>query len=215
MAVGRSLGRSGRDIELSLEAGGAAAKPAAYHALPAARHGRAVLVLGESDALDDFARDACDRLARAGFVALAPDLAGTAGADALLAACVRFLLDHAASDGARVGAVGFGRGGARALELLTREARVGCAIDFYGTPEPGAKPGGRAGAPALVIFGADDARVRDGSARELVGRLPGARLRIEAGAGDGFMNEARADRHAAAAAASAWDAAIAFLGASL
>jgi carboxymethylenebutenolidase len=211
-----AVGRSGRDIELALEVGGAAAKPAAYHALPPARHGRAVLVLGESDALDDFARDACDRLARAGFVALAPDLAGAAGADALLSACVRFLLDHAASDGARVGVVGFGPGGARALGLLAREPRVGCAVDFYGVPEAGAAAATlRAGAIALLVFGSDDPRVRDGSARDLAVRLPGARLQIESGAGTGFMNDARADRHVAAAAAAGWDAAIGFLGASL
>jgi carboxymethylenebutenolidase len=210
-----ALGRSGRDIELALEVGGEAAKPMAYHALPAARHGRATLVLGESDGLDDFARDACDRLTRAGFVALAPDLAGAAGAEALLGGCVRFLLDHAASDGARVGVVGFGSGGARALGLLALEPRVGCAVDFYGMPEAGAETRIRAGARALLIFGADDERVRDGSARALAARLPAARLVVEPGAGFGFMNEGRADRHAAAAAAAGWDAAIAFLGASL
>ena len=214
-----ALGRSGRDVELALPAGGRPLEAAAYHALPAARHGRAVLVIGESDAVDDFTRDACDRLARAGFVALAPGLAGATDADALLGACLRFLLDHAASDGGRVGVMGFGAGGARALALAEREDRVGCAVDFYGVPDRAAGPATTAAArrelPVLLVFGNEDEQVRDGSARECAERLPGSRLRTLAGAGAGFMNEARADRYAAAAAAAGWDAAIAHLDASL
>ncbi len=59
------------------------------------------------------------------------------------------------------------------------------------------------------------AQVLDGAAQNLEARLTTARLKVEPGAGFGFMNEARADLHAATAAAAGWEAAIAFLGASL
>jgi len=45
-----------------------------YLAHPAGGNGRGVLVLHEAWGLVDPMRDVCDRLARPGFVALAPDL---------------------------------------------------------------------------------------------------------------------------------------------
>ena len=89
-------------------------------------------------------------------------------------------------------------------------------VDFYGVPD--ADPTQDAlplEIPALLIFGEGDARVLDGTAQNLGARLATARLKVEPDAGFGFMNEARADLHAATAAAAGWEAAIAFLGASL
>ena len=45
-----------------------------YLALPTAGHGPATLVLQEWWGLDEPIRSVCDRLASAGFIALAPDL---------------------------------------------------------------------------------------------------------------------------------------------
>ena len=112
MASGR-LGSAGSDVELAVDERGSAGddaglgadKAAAYHALPPTGRGRGVLVVDETGALTDFARDACDRLARAGFAALAPDLSDAANAGPLLAAGVQYLLDDAATDGSGVGAV--------------------------------------------------------------------------------------------------------------
>jgi carboxymethylenebutenolidase len=60
-----------------------------------------VLVLHEAGGLLDFARDVCDRLAREGFVALAPDLyGGRTGADPEAAA--RLMMDL---DAARAGSI--------------------------------------------------------------------------------------------------------------
>jgi carboxymethylenebutenolidase len=223
MASGR-LGSAGSDIELAVDERGSAGddaglgadKAAAYHALPPTGRGRGVLVVDETGALTDFARDACDRLARAGFAALAPDLADAANAGPLLAAGVQYLLDDAATDGSGVGAVGFGLGGAMALAAGARNRRIRCVVDFYGVPD--AEPPQDAPpleVPTLLIFGEEDAQVLDGAARNLEARLTTARLKVEPGAGFGFMNEARADLHAATAAAAGWEATIAFLGASL
>ena len=65
-----TLGRDGSELEIPVEDG---ALPA-YLARPAAGHGPGVLVLHEAFGLVEHVRDVCDRLARAGFVALAPDL---------------------------------------------------------------------------------------------------------------------------------------------
>lgn len=216
----RRLGSAGSDIELAVDAGDDAGsgvdKAAAYHALPAAGRGRGVLVVDETGALTDFAREACDRLARAGFAALAPDLADVANAGPLLAAGVQYLMDDAATDGSGVGAVGFGLGGVLALEAGARNRRIFCVVDFYGVPDAESTEDAlQLDVPALLIFGEEDAQVLEGTAQNLEASLATARLNVEPDAGFGFMNEAHADLHAATAAAAGWEAAIAFLGASL
>lgn len=215
MATGRigrrsgSTGRAGTDVELVREGAGAR-KAAAYHAVPPRGRGKGVLVVDGSGALTDFARDACDRLARAGFAALAPDLAGAADADDRLAAGVRQLLDDDATDGPRVGAIGFGEGAPLALGEGARNRRIGCVVCCYGLPEAIGEASGPE-VPVLLVFGEEDARVGDGAAGELERSLASARLCVEPGAGDGFMDEGRADRYHAAAAAAAWDAVCSFL----
>jgi carboxymethylenebutenolidase len=205
--------RIGTDIELMIEGDGAVTKATAYHAVSARGHGRGVLLLGDSPGLGDFARDACDRLARAGFVALAPELEG--GEDAIRAAeaGVRRLLDDGATDGARVGALGFGAGGALALALAAASPRVGAVVDCYGVPgemPPGTGVG--ADTPVLLVFGERDPRVQEGLVRELERALGSARVELAPEAGDGFMDPVRADRFVAGAAAAGWDAILAFLG---
>ncbi len=103
-----------------------------------------------------------------------------------------------------------------ALAAGARNRRIRCVVDFYGVPD--AEPSQDTpplDVPTLLIFGGEDAQVLDGAAQNLEARLTTARLKVEPGAGFGFMNEARADLHAATAAAAGWEAAIAFLGASL
>ena len=100
--------------------------------------------------LVDHIRDVCDRLARAGFVALAPDLyrgetasdPDTAGrlmmgleiprAARDLDAAVQVLQSQPEVDGAKVGAIGFCMGGQLALFAATRNARIGAVVDCYG-----------------------------------------------------------------------------------
>ncbi len=110
----------------------------------------------------------------------------------------------------------FGLGGVLALEAGARNRRILCVVDFYGVPDAESTEDAlQLDVPALLIFGEEDAQVLDGAARNLEARLTTARLKVEPGAGFGFMNEAHADLHAATAAAAGWEAAIAFLGASL
>ncbi|MDH3520178.1 MAG: dienelactone hydrolase family protein [Myxococcales bacterium] len=220
------LGRSGSDLELSC----GAQRVGGYRAIPGAGRGKGLLVLVAAPDGRDFARDVCDRLARAGFVALAPELApeqaGAAdhahGLDAIFEAGVAELFNCDATEGARVGAIGFGVGGVLALRAAARQRRIGAVIDFYGADDLAPLEGVKltsVEAPILFLFGAADAAIDSGAVRALERRLveAGARVHLRElpQAGGGFMNEARADAFDAVAAAHAWDAALAFLGATL
>lgn len=212
-AADATAGRAGTDVALVCGDDTQAPKAAAYHAVPAGGRGKGVLVIDEDGPLTDFARDACDRLARAGFAALAPDLGRPSDRDARIEAGVRHLLDDDATEGPLVGSMGFGEGAGLALAEAARNPRIGCVVCCYG-PSGSAAAVGR-GVPALLIFGEDDARVTEGAARELERSVASAKLVALPDAGDRFMNARHADRFAAAAAAAAWDAAIAFLGSRL
>ncbi len=122
-----------------------------YLALPAGGKGPGVLVLHTWWGLTEPFRHLCDRLAEAGFVALAPDLyrgkttsseeeAG-AWSDALdrnmaswrgdIAGGVRELHRHAANH-PKIGFVGFSLGGSYALDMSVRLAEeVAAAVTFY------------------------------------------------------------------------------------
>jgi len=228
-----TLGRSGADLEIPV-AGGLLP---GYLARPAGGHGRGVLVLHEAFGLVDWIRDVCDRLARRGFVALAPDLFRGGRAESVeqavglaaslelervtrdLEAGVEALLNHDSVDGGRIGAVGFCMGGHLALLAGTRSARVAAVVDFYG-PSP-ALPFEleKLEAAVLGIFAENDEFI----AREAIEALrkalakAGKRavIHVESGVGHGYMNDARPERFDAAAAAAGWDRMLAFLEAEL
>ena len=122
-----------------------------YLALPQSGSGPGVIVIQEWWGLTDHIADISDRLAREGFVALAPDLFGgrTAhdadGAMELmtslpvdqaardLSGAVDFLLGHEAVTSTKVGAVGFCMGGGFVLLLAAQQGdKVGAAVPFYG-----------------------------------------------------------------------------------
>ena len=70
-----TIGREGADIEYEGIAAGENGRVAsAYLAKPASELGCGIVVIHDEWGLTEFIRDVCDRLARAGFVALAPDL---------------------------------------------------------------------------------------------------------------------------------------------
>jgi dienelactone hydrolase len=109
--------------------------------VPEAGHGRGVLILagGRSDAL---VRDAGVRLARHGFVAFGPELPDAAEGGPSEAerravdAGIESLFNENASDGPRVGVIGFGRGGLLALDAAARGARVAVAVAIDAELDP-------------------------------------------------------------------------------
>jgi carboxymethylenebutenolidase len=122
-----------------------------YLAVPETGSGPGVVVVQEWWGLTDHIADVCDRLAREGFVALAPDLFGgktTHDADEAgemmtalpvdqaardLGGAVDFLLQHEAVTSSAVGAVGFCMGGGFVLLLAAQQGvKVGAAVPYYG-----------------------------------------------------------------------------------
>lgn len=206
--------RAGREL-----ASNAAAQPRrAYLAEPPAGSGRGVLVVHESEGLGEVARDVCDRLAREGFVALAPDwLAGEPAQT--LDGGVEQLLGRDACEGPRIGALGCGRGGPLALDLAVRNRRVGAVVSLWGA-HPQLDPDvARLEAPCLALFAERDALAPPAAARELEARLRAAGRRgavqVVPGVGAGFLDAGRPTHFAAEAAAAAWATLLTFLRAEL
>jgi carboxymethylenebutenolidase len=227
--------RAGREIEIKIASEGGPV--AAYVATPASGGGPGVVVIQEWWGLVDHILDVCDRLARAGFVALAPDLyRGEATSDPDVAGRLMMDLeiDRAAADldaaiealrrqdgveGARVGAIGFCMGGQLALLAATRNDRVAACVDCYGVhPNVEIDPSGIDGA-VLGIFAEHDDFIPLDTVRALEAKLRDAGVRsdfeIFAGTQHAFLNETRPEVHDATNAAKAWNKIQNFLNAEL
>ena len=122
-----------------------------YLATPPSGSGPGVIVIQEWWGLTDHIADVTDRLAREGFVALAPDLFGgkvAHDADEAMKLLTELPVDRAARDlsgavdhllaqdsvtSSKVGAIGFCMGGGFVLMLAAQQGdRVGAAVPFYG-----------------------------------------------------------------------------------
>jgi carboxymethylenebutenolidase len=227
------MSRAGREIEFASDG----ERVRGYLALPPRGSGPGVLVLQEWWGLVDHIRDVCDRLARAGFVALAPDLyrgetatdpdaAGRLMMDLELPRAARdldgavtALLGETATAGGTVGVVGFCMGGQLALFAGTRNRRIGAVVDCYGI-HPNVKLAlADLAAPVLGIFAEQDAFVPPEAARKLETDLRAAGKRcsftIFPGVGHAFLNDSRPDVYDAAAAERAWGMLVSFLRAEL
>ena len=132
-----------------------------YLATPASGSGPGVLVIQEWWGLDASLKTIADKLAAAGFVALAPDLyhgevaehdemdkaahlmnslpADRAGRD--MSGAVDYLASHSASTGKGIGVVGFCMGGMLSfLIAANRGDKVKALVPFYGFPQGDAEP---------------------------------------------------------------------------
>jgi len=132
-----------------------------YLATPASGSGPGVLVIQEWWGLDASLKTMADRLAAAGFVALAPDLyhgelaahdemdkaahlmnsmpADRAGRD--MSGAVDYLASHPAVTGKGIGVVGFCMGGMLSfLIAANRGDKVKALVPFYGFPQGEAEP---------------------------------------------------------------------------
>src|SRR3546814_607606 len=126
-----------------------------YLVLPEGGSGPGVIVIQEWWGLDSGTKEMADRLAAAGFVALAPDLyhGELAAHDEMdkagelmqslpidraardMSGAVDYLADHPATTGDGIGVVGFCMGGMLTFVLAAeRPDRVTAAVPFYGFP---------------------------------------------------------------------------------
>jgi carboxymethylenebutenolidase len=149
-----------------------------YLAVPDSGSGAGVLVVQEWWGLVPQIRRTCDRLASAGFVALAPDLfrgeiaehtemdraaelmnalpQDRAARD--MAGAIDYLRGSDAVTGDKVGVVGFCMGGLLALVIAAQQGdKVGAVAPFYGAPlGEGAADWSNLTAPVLGHFAMDD-----------------------------------------------------------
>jgi carboxymethylenebutenolidase len=208
-----------------------------YLSVPARGRGPGVVVLQEWWGLVDHIREVCDRLAREGFVALAPDLyRGESTTDASVAerlfldlqvpraagdlvAAVTALVNHDAVNGGKVAALGFCMGGQLALYAASLTPRISAVVDCYGV-HPNVRVD-YAGIRAAVmgVFAERDAFVPPEAAHQLEADLRAAGVRTDfivfPGVDHAFLNDSRPDVYDAATAQRAWGRILAFLRAGL
>ena len=203
-----------------------------YLATPPSGSGPGVVVIQEWWGLVDHVKSVADRLAGAGFAALAPDFydgrttaspdeAGKlmmaldiAGAEKKLRGAIDYLLSRGEVRGGRVGTVGFCMGGQLSLFAACANPKVGACVDFYGI-HPSVKPDLAAlQAPVLGFFAERDELVPPEAARRLERDLQAAGKQAEItvfdGADHAFFNDTRPDVHHAEHAARCWERMVAF-----
>ena len=187
-----------------------------------------VLVIHENRGLNPYIEDVARRVAKAGFVALAPDGLSSVGGypgdgdagrelqakvdpEKLMndfLAAVTTLMDHPATTG-RVGITGFCYGGGVANAAAVAIPELAAAVPFYGRQAPAADVP-RINAPILLHFAELDTRINEGwpayeAALKAEGKVYEAH--IYPGVNHGFHNDTT-PRYDEAAATLAWDRTI-------
>jgi carboxymethylenebutenolidase len=184
-----------------------------YLALPEGGRGPGVVVVQEWWGLDPGIKTMTERLAEAGFVALAPDLyhGELASHDEMdkagqlmqklppdraardMSGAVDYLADHDAVTGDGLGVMGFCMGGMLTFLLAAiRGDTIKAAVPFYGYPQPDSEPDWSELTAVIRghMAGVDDFFTPDG-ARALEAKLQGlgkdVRLTVHEGAGHAFM----------------------------
>ena len=187
-----------------------------------------VVVVHENRGLNPYIEDVTRRVAKAGFVALAPDglssVGGYPGDDDAgrelqakvdpeklmndFLAAVTTLMDHEATTG-RVGITGFCYGGGVANAAAVAIPELGAAVPFYGR-QARAEDVPRINAPILLHYAELDARINEGwpayeAALKAAGKVYEAH--VYPGVNHGFHNDTT-PRYDEAAATLAWDRTI-------
>lgn len=188
--------------------------------------GPGVVVVHDSWGLTPHIVDVVERLAAAGFVAVAPDLhhgevtaadkgsvprAAWPETDRALAD-VGEAIDRAVevTGRHRVGLVGFGLGGGVALAAAARSDAVVAVAPYYGlVDDDAAVDWDRLSAVVEGEFAELDEQFPPARAESLEQRLRGlgkeATIHVHPGVGHGFFNDARPDAYAAEPALEAWE----------
>ncbi len=186
-----------------------------------------VLVIHDNQGLTEHIKDVARRLAKAGFVALAPDLASRAGGtDKLgdptkitsalqsmgpaqllqdLNASVRYLEARPLVAKTRIGALGFGVGGSIMWLILTANPDIKAAVSVSGSVPPD-RVVANLNAAVLSIYGENDRRDEEAitdfdTAMKKAGLA--YTMKLEPKAGHDFFNDTTS-RYVPAAAKDAW-----------
>jgi carboxymethylenebutenolidase len=227
------MSHSGKSIEFQRPDGG---RVSGYLVEPAAGSAAApgIVVIQEWWGLNDQIKGVADRLAKAGYRALVPDLyRGKVTVEAKEAEHMMNGLDFGAAAGQdvrgavqwlkreskKVGVIGFCMGGALTLLSAANVPELDAAVCFYGFPPLEYIDAGKITAPLLAHFATEDAFFPIATVSELEAKLRAANVRFEIhryAAKHAFANETAIDApipvaYDAAAAELAWTRSLAFL----
>jgi carboxymethylenebutenolidase len=189
-----------------------------------------VVVIQEWWGLQGQIKSVCDRLAAAGFTALAPDLFGgkvipyhdQAAANAAMGSLdfkrsteedVRGAVKHLAARGVKVGLTGFCMGGAITIIGAVHIPELSAAVCFYGMPPESVAAPKDVRVPLQGHFASHDDWVTPDVVNEFEKKLRAAGKTFELYRYEGhhaFMNSDRKEVYDAGAATLAWDRALAF-----
>jgi carboxymethylenebutenolidase len=204
-----------------------------YLAEPAG-NGPAVIVLQEWWGLDSHIRSVCDRLAGAGFFALAPDLfrgetttqpseaeqklmaLSMDRAEQDMCGAAGFLSSHAGVEGTGVGALGFCLGGGLAVWAAAACPQITAAVSYYYVMPHGRPDFTNIKGPVLGHFGTADAFIALEEAQALESELKSAGVDTTfyyyEGAGHAFFNdEDRLGTYDRDIAETSWERSVSFL----
>ncbi len=189
----------------------------------------AVIVIHENRGLNDHIRDVARRLAKAGFVALAPDLLSRLGGTASFASsdaanegirklsedyvtqdltgAINYLKDQSYVRPNKIGVTGFCWGGARTLLITTRNKDVAAAVVYYGANPRNLDDVKNINAAVYGHYGETDERItaevpKLAEAMKKFGKS--FEYKVYAGAPHAFNNDANPQRYHAVAAKEAW-----------
>lgn len=183
-----------------------------YLAAPESGAGPGVVVLQEWWGLDEHIRGVCDRFAKEGFFALAPDLfrgettdqpdeaeqkmmaLSMEQAEKDMRGAADFLAEHEEVEGSGVGAVGFCLGGGLAVWAATVNDKIEAVVTYYYVMPHGKPDFTEIKAPVLGHFGTEDEFVMVGHAQNLEREIAsasghGANFEFYEGAGHAFFND--------------------------
>jgi carboxymethylenebutenolidase len=206
----------------------------AYPKTPSAPYMPGVIVIHENRGLVEHIRDVARRAARAGFVAVAPDLLSRQGgvaafpdpqqqqqaynrttpadrqADLISTLAYIKTLPNIVFN--RIGVVGFCAGGGNAWNMAVIAEELAAVVPFYGTPLPPVEALDRIQAPVLAIYGERDRNLSINMGPVMQGMLQRQKtfgFVVYEGAAHAFHNDTGANYNAEAAC-DAWARTIAW-----
>jgi carboxymethylenebutenolidase len=191
----------------------------------------AVIVIHENRGLVPHIKNVADRMAREGFIALAPDALSPVGGTPEditnvgdlfkqlvpeqttknFVAAVKYLKTNPLSTG-KVGCTGFCWGGAMTNQVAVNSPDLDAAVPYYGM-QPTEEQVANIKAPIMAHYGGDDARINAGipAFEEALKKYNKEyQIFIYEGAQHAFNNDSNAERYNEKAAKLAWGRTIAF-----
>ena len=190
-----------------------------------------VVLIQEWWGINDHIKSLAERLAKEGFLVVAPDLyhgkiAKDAGEAATLmteldtlaamndiAGAVSFLKEHARGNG-KVGVIGFCMGGAMSFASACHVEGLSAIVPFYGTPPAEKVDYKKVTAPILAHFAKNDDWATVAKAQAIKTELDalGKPMQLEVyDAGHAFMNDTRPEAYDEKSAKLAWQRSVDFL----